>query len=238
MADIDPVKEVLPEELEQVAKPRELPRKTFDKESWSPKTSIGKKVKSGEITDISQILDGGHKIMETEIVDILVPDLEADLMFIGQAKGKFGGGQRRVFRQTQKKTAEGNKPNFATCIVVGNHNGLVGFGNGKSKETVPAREKALRNSKLNIMKIRRGCGSWQCSCREHHSIPFIVEGKCGSVKIKLIPAPKGTGLKIQSDCQKILNFAGIKDVWSMSIGQTRTTMNLIGVIENALKTLL
>jgi len=237
MADIDPVKAALPEELGLEEKLKEIPKKTFDKEGWHPKTSIGKKVKSGEIKDISQILNEGLKIMEPEIVDILVPNLEADLMFIGQAKGKFGGGQRRVFRQTQKKTAEGNKPNFATCIAIGNHDGLIGLGNGKSKETVPAREKALRNAKLNIMKIRRGCGSWQCSCKEPHSIPFIVEGKCGSVKIKLIPAPKGTGLKTQSDCRKILDFAGIKDVWSMSIGQTRTTINLIGAIENALKKL-
>jgi small subunit ribosomal protein S5 len=237
MADIDPVKAALPEELELEAKLKEIPKKTFDKEGWNPKTGIGKKVKSGEIKDISQILDGGLKIMEPEIVDILVPNLEADLMFIGQAKGKFGGGQRRVFRQTQKKTAEGNKPNFATCIVIGNRDGFLGIGNGKSKETVPAREKALRNAKLNIMKIMRGCGSWQCSCKEPHSIPFIVEGKCGSVKIKLIPAPKGTGLKIQNDCKKILNFAGIKDIWSTSRGQTRTTINLIGAIEDALKKL-
>lgn len=224
--------------VEEVKKLKEISKKAFDKESWHPKTSIGKKVKNGEITDISQILDEGRRIMEPEIVDVLVPNLNADLMFIGQAKGKFGGGQRRVFKQTQKKTAEGNKPNFATYIVAGNQDGLMGLGYGKSKETVPAREKALRNAKLNIMKIRRGCGSWQCNCNEPHSIPFAVTGKCGSVRLKLMPAPKGTGLKIQSECQKILNFAGIKDIWSMSIGQTRTTINLIGACKDALKKLI
>ena len=82
----------------------------------------------------------------TEIVDILLPNLETDLLLIGQSKGKFGGGQRRVFRQTQKKTREGNKPKFSTIAIAGNKDGYVGIGYGKSKETVPAREKAFRSA--------------------------------------------------------------------------------------------
>ncbi len=53
-------------------------------------------------------------------------------------------GSRRVFRQTQKKTKEGNKPKFSTYAVVGNKDGYVGLGFGKAKETVPAREKAVQ----------------------------------------------------------------------------------------------
>ena len=102
-------------------------------ERWVPKTEIGKKVKSGEITDIDQILDKGLRILEPEIVDILLPDLEKDLLLVGQSKGKFGGVQRRVFKQTQKKTREGNKPKFATFAVVGNKKGYVGTGFGKRK---------------------------------------------------------------------------------------------------------
>ena len=187
--------------------------------------------------DIDFILDSGIRILEPEIVDALLPNMNSDLLLIGQAKGKFGGGQRRVFRQTQKKTREGNKPNFATCIVVGNSNGIVGLGYGKSKETVPAREKGMRNAKLNIIKVRRGCGSWQCGCHEEHSIPFRVSGKCGSVKLELIPAPKGTGLVAEQECQKILAMAGIKDVWSKALGQARTKLNLIRACEAALKKL-
>jgi len=209
----------------------------FDKESWKPKTSVGKKVKSGEIRDINQILDGGFRIMEAEIIDILMPGMSNDLILIGQAKGKFGGGQRRVFKQTQKKTAEGNKPKFATLIVIGNKDGFVGLGYGKAKETVPAREKALRNSKINVFKIRRGCGSWQCGCGEPHSIPFAVEGKSGSVQAKFMPAPKGTGLRVQGELQKIFAAAGVKDVWSKTMGQTRTTINLVNACEIALKKL-
>ena len=183
-------------------------------------------------------MDNGLKILEPEIVDVLLPTLSNELLLIGQSKGKFGGGQRRVFKQTQKKTQEGNKPKFATMAVVGNGDGFVGIGYGKSKETVPAREKAIRKAKLNIIKIRRGCGSWQCGCKEPHTIPFKVEGKCGSVRIKLMPAPKGAGLRIQKECQKILKLAGIKDVWSRTKGQTKSSINLINACLDALKNLM
>lgn len=215
-----------------------MEKKPFEKESWQPKTEMGLKVKAGEINNIEEILDSGKKIMEVEIVDMLVPGLESDLLMIGQSKGKFGGGKRRIFKQTQKKTCEGNKPKFSTIAVVGNKNGIVGLGYGKSKETVPAREKAFRNAKLNIIKIRRGCGSWQCSCKESHTIPFKVEGKCGSAKMILMPAPKGTGLCIENECKKILKLAGIKDVWSQTSGQTGTKTNLVFACLDALMELM
>ena len=98
-------------------------KQVFDKEGWKPKTELGMKVKSGEIKNIDIILDNGLKMFESEIVDILLPDLETELLLIGQSKGKFGGGQRRVFKQTQKKTREGNKPHFSTFAVVGNKDG-------------------------------------------------------------------------------------------------------------------
>ena len=205
-----------------------------DVERWQPRTEIGRKVKSRQITNIDEILDEGQAILEPEIVDMLLPDLQADLLLIGQSKGKFGGGSRRVFRQTQKKTKEGNKPKFATYAVIGNEDGYVGLGFGKAKETVPAREKATRKAKLNIMKVCRGCGSWQCNCRTPHSIPFKVEGKCSSVTVELTPAPKGTGLKAQKEVAKILKFAGIKDIWVKMRGQTRVTINVIEALKKAL----
>jgi len=212
-------------------------RPAVDVESWKPKTEVGRKVKSGEIKDISEILDNNLKILEQEITDILLPNMPTELLLIGQAKGKFGGGQRRVFRQTQKKTQEGNKPKFATFAVVGNNNGYIGVGYGKSKETVPAREKSMRNAKINIFKIRRGCGSWQCGCKQPHTIPFKTVGTCGSVTITLLPAPKGTGLRIDKECQKILKLAGIQDIWSVTKGQTKTKVNLIKACVAALQQL-
>src|SRR3989344_9260672 len=103
--------------------------------AWKPTTELGRLVKEGKVTSIEQVFTGKYNIMESEIVDTLLPGLEEDLLLIGQAKGKFGGGQRRSFRQTQKKTREGNKIKFTTCAVIGNRNGYVGVGLGRSKET-------------------------------------------------------------------------------------------------------
>ena len=191
-----------------------------------------------EINDIDQLIDAGIKILEPSITDVLLPGLQKELLLVGQSKGKFGGGSRRIFKQTQKKTPEGNNPSFACFAVVGNEDGYVGGGSGKSKDTVPAREKATRNAKLNVFKIRRGCGSWECGCKTPHSIPFAVEGKCGSVRIKLMPAPKGKGLCIEPECAKILKLAGIKDIWCKTFGQTRVKVNLVKACIDALKQLM
>lgn len=205
--------------------------------TWKPITEVGRKVKSGEITDLNFIFDHGLIIKEPQIVDALLSNPESDLLLIGQSKGKFGGGKRKAFKQTQKKTQEGNKPKFATYAIIGNKSGFIGIGYGKSKETVPAREKALRNAKTSLIRIKRGCGSWQCGCKTPHSIPFEVQGKAGSTQIILMPAPKGTGLKIEKECQKILRLAGIKDIWSKTFGQTGSKINLVKACEMALKNL-
>ncbi len=210
---------------------------SLDLGSWKPKTELGRKVKAKEILDIDEILDSGKVILEPEIVDALLPGLASDLLLIGQAKGKFGGGQRRIFRQTQKKTREGNKPKFTTMAVVGDRNGHVGIGLGSAKETMPAREKAIRQAKLNIFKIRRGTGSWADASSEPHSIPFAVEGKVGSVIVKLMPAPKGKGLVVEKEAAKVLELAGIQNAWSKSFGQTKNKVNFIKALERALRKL-
>jgi len=203
---------------------------------WKPRTTLGASVKNKEIVNIDDILDQSKRILEAEIVDSLLT-IEQDLLLIGQSKGKFGGGARRVFRQTQKKTMEGNKPKFSTVSVVGDNNGHIGIGFGKAKETVPAREKSIRKAKLNVFKIRRGCGSWECGCKEPHSIPFSVTGKCGSVIVKIMPAPKGTGLCSDKEIAKILKLAGVKDVWTKTQGQTKNKINHVYAAEKALKEL-
>jgi small subunit ribosomal protein S5 len=205
--------------------------------NWIPKTDIGRKVKSGEIKSIDEIIDRGIQIKESEIVDALLPNLEMDLVLVGQSKGKFGGGKRRAFRQTQKKTSEGSKMKFTCIAIIGNNNGYVGLGAGTSGETVPAKNKAMRNAKLNIIRIKRGCGSWECACGTPHSIPFKVTGKSGSVTVVFKPGPKGLRLTCSSELRKILKLAGIKDVWGKARGQTRTRMNLVYACFDALKQL-
>ncbi len=202
--------------------------------AWDPKTKLGKEVKKGKITDIDEILDNNQKILEAEIVDSLI-NAKSDLISIGQAKGKFGGGKRRAWRQTQRKTKEGNVPSFSTMAVIGDEKGHVGIGEGKAKETLPARDKAIRKAKLSVIKIGRSCSAFDCACSEPHTIPFKITGKSGSVRVTLIPAPQGTGLVVGNELKKILKFAGIKDVYSRTSGKKRTSFNLLKACIDALK---
>lgn len=223
-----------PKERRERRKIREEEAKKEEIAKWQPKTSLGRAVKEGKIKDIDEIFDKHQLILEHQIIDILLP-LQSELINIGQAKGKFGGGKRRPWRQTQKKTAEGNTPSFACMIVVGDCNGHIGIGMGKARETLPARGKAIKNAKLNLIRVKRGCGSFNCVCNEEHSIPVTVNGKEGSARITLMPAPKGTGLAIEDECKKVLRLAGIKDIYSRTAGQTRTKFNLIKACFKALQ---
>jgi small subunit ribosomal protein S5 len=198
---------------------------------WEPKTQLGR---DGKIKDIDEILDKKMKILESEITDSLL-NLKSDLIAIGQSKGKFGGGKRRAWRQTQRKTQEGNIPSFSTLAVVGDENGHVGIGSGKAKETLPARDKSIRKAKLNIFRVRRECSSFDCSCSEPHTIPFIVEGKAGGIRIRMMPAAQGTGLVVANELKKVLRLAGIKDVYSKTFGNKRTSFNLVKACIDALK---
>lgn len=199
-------------------------------ENWRPKTKLGNLVKTGKIKNLDEALN--YKILEPEIVDSLIK-VNSEILNIGQAKGKFGGGKRRAWKQTQRKTKEGNVPTFSCMAVIGNE-GYVGLGYGRAKETLPAREKAFRRAKLDIIKIKRACSSFDCTCGEPHTVPFIVEGKTGSCKVKLIPAPQGTGLVAGDELKKILRIAGIKDVYSVTKGKKRTTINLAKACIDAL----
>ena len=229
------------EETEKIAESEEKTTRARGEKSreqiiseWEPKTQLGRDVKNGKIKDIDEILNGGKKILESEIVDSLL-NLKSDLIAIGQSKGKFGGGKRRAWRQTQRKTQEGNIPSFSTISVMGDENGHVGIGSGKAKETLPARDKSIRKAKINVFKVHRGCSSFDCSCSELHTIPFIVNGKSGGVRITLMPAPQGTGLVVANELKKVLKFAGIKDIYSKTFGKKRTTFNIVKACIDALK---
>jgi len=195
-------------------------------DNWVPRTKLGREVRQGKVKNIAEVFEANRKIMEPEIVDLLLPNLQKDTLFIGQAKGKFGGGKRRAFRQTQKKTNEGNVLTFGVMAVVGDGKGHVGIGYGRAAETLPAKEKAFRKAKLNIVKIPLGCGSYDCSCDDPHSIFIATEGKSSSVVVKLMPAPQGTGLVAADEMKKVLKAVGIKDIYSKCSGKIRTTFNM------------
>jgi len=222
-----------PKEGEETRDERDT-RERLDK--WVPKTQLGKDVLSGKVKSYEDIFNSGVKILEGEIIDKLLV-VKSDLIDIGQSKGKFGGGKRRAFKQTQKKKMEGNVVTFTVMAVVGDGKGFLGVGVGHAKETLPAKEKAIRKAKLNIFRVIRGCGSYDCSCDEFHSIPMAVEGKCSGVRVKLIPAPQGTGLVAGDELKKVLKLAGIKDIYTRTFGPTKTTGNTVKACLKALRKL-
>jgi len=201
---------------------------------WKPRTELGKMVFEGAIT-LDEIFRLGRKIKETEIVDRLLPNLQSDIIFIGGSPGKGGGIKRTPTRRTARMHRSGRRYRAQAVVVVGNGDGYIGLGLGGSVENRLAVDKATENAKLNIFPVKRGCGSWECGCGENHSLPFTIDGKSGSVTVRLIPAPKGIGLCINDEAKKIMRAAGIKDVWSKCFGESRTRNNYAFALVDAFK---
>jgi len=186
---------------------------------WDPKTNLGRYVKSGKITTMHDALHSGLTIREPQIIDILLPELSDEVLDVNMV---------------QRMTDSGRRVKFVITVVVGNKDGYVGIGQAKGKEVGSSIQKAIENAKLNMIEIRRGCGSWECGCKKPHTVPFSVTGKSGSVVITLKPAPQGIGLATGDVAKKILNLAGIKDCWTYTDGQTRTTVNYAKAVFDSL----
>ncbi|MFH1393882.1 MAG: 30S ribosomal protein S5 [Candidatus Micrarchaeota archaeon] len=183
----------------------------INKEDWEPKTSMGMKVKAGEITTIEEIMESGKPILEPEIIDILFRDMEAETLQINT---------------TQRVTDSGKRTKFRVVTVIGDRNGHVGLGVGKSEELKPAVDYAIRNAKKNVFAIQMGCGSWECKCSVAHSLRRATQGKEGSTVVHLKPAPRGLGLAANDIVKKVLKMAGIKDVWSSTTGGKGNIYNM------------
>lgn len=181
-----------------------------ESEEWIPKTGMGRKVKEGEITSLSQILREGKRPREVGIVDALVPDLEDEILNVNLVQRMHRSGRRLSFRVT---------------AVVGNRDGIIGMAHTSGSEVAPSIQKAINAAKLQVIEIKRGCGSWECGCGRPHSVPFEVTGQKGSVRVTLKPAPRGLGIAASEIPRTVLELAGIDDVWTKSKGQTRTTIN-------------
>ncbi len=187
-------------------------------ESWVPRTRLGELVKQGLIT-LDKIFANNLVVKEKEIIDVLLPQLREDVVKISMV---------------QQMSASGQRSKFKAVVLVGAE-GFIGVGAAKSREVGPAIRKAIGKAKLSVIPILRGCGSKECGCGGTHSIPFKVNGKCGSVKIQLIPAPAGVGLACADKVKQLLRLAGIEDIWSKTFGDTRTSENLVKATFNALK---
>jgi len=183
------------------------PRREPVEEVWVPKTDLGKKVASGEITSLEEIIESGLRIQEAGIIKKLLPDLTSEVVDVGII---------------QKMTSNGQSTRFKAMVAAGNQNGYLGIGQGKSKQMRIAIEKATSQAFLNVNPIKLGCGSWECRCDQKHSVPFKVRGKGGSVRIEIIPAPRGLGLVAGGKIKRLLELAGLKDAWTTAKGSTPT----------------
>ena len=187
-------------------------------EIWVPRTKLGELVQQGLIT-LDKIFANNLVVKEKEIIDVLLPQLKEDVVTI---------------KMVQQMTASGQRSKFKAVVLIG-ADGFIGVGTAKSREVGPAIRKAIDRAKLSVIPVLRGCGSGECGCGHTHSIPFKVEGKCGSVTIRLIPAPAGVGLACADKVKQVLRLSGIEDIWSKTFGDTRTSENLVKATFNALK---
>jgi len=125
----------------------------------------------------------------------------------------------------QKQTRAGQRTRFKAFVVVGDGNGHIGLGVKCSKEVATAIRGAIVTAKLSVVPIRKGY--WGNKIGEPHTIPSKVTGKCGSVVVRLVPAPRGTGLVAARAPNRLLQLAGIDDVYTSSSGKTKTLGNFV-----------
>jgi len=181
-----------------------------EKGDWVPVTKLGRLVLEGKIKSLEEIFLFSLPIKEYQIVDHFLPDLRDEVMKI---------------MPVQKQTSAGQRSRFKAFVVVGDGNGHIGLGHKASKEVANAIRGAIIDAKLNVIPVRRGY--WGNCFGEPHTVPCKVTGACGSVRFRLVPAPRGTGIVAARAPKKVLQLAGVQDVFSSTLGASRTMGNFI-----------
>jgi small subunit ribosomal protein S5 len=119
-------------------------------------------------------------------------------------------------KRVSKKTRGGNKIGFTALVVLGDKKGKVGSGYGKALDVSTAIQKAITRAKKDITKIKL----------KDTTIPYDVEDKYGSAKVKLMPAPRGSGIIAGGSIRTVVELAGIKDISSKMIGSNNKIANV------------
>merc|ERR1719219_1009334 len=189
-------------------------------EDWTPVTRLGRLVQNGTVKSLEDIYLFSLCIKEAQIVDQLIP---ADSL-----KDEVMG-----LMSVQKQTTAGQRTRFKAYVACGDENGHVGLGWKTAAEVADAIKGATIAAKMSLIPVRRGY--WGAKLGNPHTICSKLTGKCGSVRMKLIPAPRGTGIVGAPAPKRLLQFAGIDDCFSSSTGHTRTKGNFLKSTFVALK---
>ena len=126
-------------------------------------------------------------------------------------------------QRVAKVVKGGRRFSFSAIVVLGDGDGVVGYGLGKASEVSNAIAKAVEDAKKNLIKVPVYKGT----------VPHEVEVKFGASKIIIKPAAAGTGVLAGGAMRKVLESAGIKDVLGKSLGST----NPHNVVKATLKAL-
>jgi len=176
-------------------------------------------VKEGKISSLEEIFLFSMPVKEAEIIEFFLKDkLQDEVMKI---------------MPVQKQSSAGQTTRFKAFVALGDNNGHIGLGVKCSSEVATAIRGAITAAKLNVSPVRRGY--WGRKGGLPHTVPCKVTGKCGSVRVRLIPAPRGTGLVASPAGKKLMDMAGIQDCYTSSRGHTRTMGNFIKAMFAALK---
>ena len=116
--------------------------------------------------------------------------------------------EKLVYLNRVSKTVKGGRVmKFSALVVVGDGNGVVGFGMGKSNEVPDAIRKGLEDAKKNLHKI----------ALKGTTIPHEVTGKFGAGAVLMRPAPEGTGVIAGGPVRAVIEMAGIKNIRTKSL---------------------